>query len=226
MIGKLRSALSCAAIVAASSAFAPMALAEDAAPPAVAAPAPSAPATDPALTPASTTPAAAPATTDTAPTPVNAPAATPPASPEAATATPAPTPAAPALMANGLPAPPAGKGQVVFFRRGGLVGAAIVYKVREGTTAYGTLSPGRYFVVAVDPGKHTYVVHSESKDEMTLQVDEGETYYVEGTVAMGILVGRPNLTPSNEIAFNAIAKKLKLAKPEPAKTEAAAAPAN
>jgi hypothetical protein len=208
---KLRSFLTYAAIAAAASAFAPLALAEETPAPA-AAPTPAA-APAPASDPAS---AAAPAPTQ-APTPEPTPA-------PAATAT---APAPVAMFSHGLfGPPPAGKGQVVFFRKGGLVGAAIVYKVREGTTAYGTLSPGRYFVVVTDPGKHTYVVHSEAKDEMTLEVEEGETYYAEGTVAMGVLVGRPNLTPSNEIAFNAIAKKLKLAKPETPKPEAAAPASN
>lgn len=191
-----------AAALAAASAFATLAMAEE----------------QPAAAPATSAAPTAPPTDAAPPAP---PADTPPpaAAPAAATA------ATPATLANGLPAPPPGKGQVVFFRKGGFVGAAIVYKVREGTEAYGTLSPGRYFVHVTEPGKHVYVVHSEAKDEMTLEVDEGETYYVEGTVAMGVLVGRPNLSPSNEIAFNAISKKLKLAKPEPVKPEAAASPA-
>lgn len=110
--------------------------------------------------------------------------------------------------------PPPGFGQVVFYRKPGLVGAAIFYKVREDTRAYGTLSNGKYFVVVAEPGPHTYVVHSEAKDELTLDVEAGETYFVEGTVTIGILAGRPNLTPSTEEAFAAIAHKLKLAKPE------------
>ena len=121
-----------------------------------------------------------------------------------------------AVEANGsmIAPPPTGFGQVVFYRKSGFGGAAIIYKVREGTRAYGTLSNGKYFVVVTEPGPHTYVVHSEAKDELTLEVEAGETYFVEGTVTMGILAGRPNLTPSTEEAFAAIAHKLKLAKPE------------
>jgi hypothetical protein len=93
---------------------------------------------------------------------------------------------------------------------------AVVYKVREGGRTYGTLSNSKYFVVVADPGPHTYVVHSEAKDELTLEVDDGETYYVEGTVAIGIVAGRPNLSPSSQAVFEKASKRLKLAAPEPA----------
>lgn len=113
----------------------------------------------------------------------------------------------------GLSAPEAGKGQVVFFRPSKMMGAAIGYKVREGETELGKLRNGTYFVIQVEPGKHEYTVHSEAKDVLTLEVDAGETYFVQGGMSMGVLAGRPNLSPSNADAFAAVAPKLKVAKP-------------
>jgi len=109
----------------------------------------------------------------------------------------------------GIGAPEEGKGQVVFFRMSGL-GALVGFKVREGATELGKLKNSSYFVVPVEPGKHQYTVHSEAKDQLTLEVEAGETYYVSGVMQMGILVGRPNISPSNAAAFQAALPKLKL----------------
>ena len=110
-------------------------------------------------------------------------------------------------------APPAGKGQVVFFREKKFVGGAVGYKVREGENELGKLSNGTYFVSFVEPGAHEYTVHSEAKDILNLEVEAGETYYVTGGITIGVFAGRPNLSPSDQAAFDALAGKLKPAKP-------------
>lgn len=136
----------------------------------------------------------------------------------AATASPSATATAsasakPAAANSGLiAAPPAGKGQIVFFRPAKFVGGAVGYKVREGAVELGKLRSGKYFVVAVEPGAHEYTVHSEAKDILNMEVEAGETYYVKGTITIGVLAGRPNLSPSTVAEFEAIASKLKLAK--------------
>lgn len=109
-------------------------------------------------------------------------------------------------------APPAGKGQIVFFRPPKFVGGAFGYKVREGKTELGKLRSGKYFVAAVEPGAHEYNVHSEAKDVLNLEVEAGETYYVKATVSMGVLAGRPNLSPSTQAEFDEISRKLDLVK--------------
>lgn len=121
--------------------------------------------------------------------------------------------AAPAAAAQGamIGAPQPGKGQIVFFRPAKFAGAMIGFKVREGETVLGQLNPGKYFVASVEPGAHQYTVHSEAKDVVNLEVEAGETLYVQGTITMGLMVGRPNLAPSTQAEFDAVAKKLKLA---------------
>jgi Protein of unknown function (DUF2846) len=125
----------------------------------------------------------------------------------------APAAAAVGDLPEGISAPPEGKGQIVFFRPSKFVGGAIGYKVREDDTELGKLSNGSYFVHVADPGAHAYVVHSEAKDVLNIEVEAGETYFVIGGVTMGVLAGRPNLSPSDQAAFTAIAAKLKPAKP-------------
>ena len=128
-----------------------------------------------------------------------------------ATATATAAPAAAATNTLITPAP-ADKGQIVFFRPSKMMGAAIGYKVREGETELGKLKNGKYFVIQVEPGAHAYTVHSEAKDVLNMEIEAGETYYVSGGVSMGVLAGRPNLSPSDEAAFMAVSKKLKMAK--------------
>jgi hypothetical protein len=105
---------------------------------------------------------------------------------------------------------PADKAQIVFFRPSKFTGGAIGFKVREGEQELGKLRSGNYFIHLAEPGTHEYTVHSEAKDVLTLEVEEGETYFVQGTITMGVFAGRPNLSPSDESTFNSMADKLKL----------------
>lgn len=117
-----------------------------------------------------------------------------------------------AQPAGKIGVPPQGKGQIVFFRPSKFVGGAVGFKVREGETELGKLRSGKYFVHVAEPGTHEYRVHGETKDVLTMEIEAGETYYVQGTLGMGIVAGRPNLAPTDAAAFNALADKLKLAK--------------
>lgn len=104
--------------------------------------------------------------------------------------------------------PEAGKGQIVFFRSGGM-GFAMGCGVNENDVRVSALGAGKYFVIQTEPGTHTYTAKSESKDVLTLEIDPGETYYVRCTIKMGIMVGRPNLSPSTKEEFDKASSKLK-----------------
>ncbi len=132
---------------------------------------------------------------------------------DAAPAAQAEAPAATTAATGVIGAPPAGKGQIVFFRPSKFTGGAIGFKVREGETELGKLRNGNYFVHVAEPGTHQYTVHSEAKDILTLEVEAGETYYVQGTITMGIMAGRPNLSPSDQATFDGLVAKLKPSKP-------------
>ena len=68
------------------------------------------------------------------------------------------------------------------------------------------------------------------KDKLKLKVDAGETYFVHGVIAGGLVIGAADLQPSDRAAFNAAAKTLKLAaaptEGEPAAGPGAAQPAD
>ncbi|HTH28177.1 MAG TPA: DUF2846 domain-containing protein [Sphingobium sp.] len=101
------------------------------------------------------------------------------------------------------------KGTVIFFRKGGLFGAAISCAVHENGAKLTSLPPGKFAIVEVEPGIHEFTVASEAKDTLRLEVEPGETYYAKCNVTMGVMAGRPNLSPSDKASYDAMSAKLK-----------------
>jgi hypothetical protein len=127
-------------------------------------------------------------------------------------AKPAATPAAtsaPAPASTPVASPSGDMGTVVFFRESKFAGAAVSFKVREGEKELGKLSSGTYFTTQLPTGPHAFTVHSEAKDVLNIEIERGETYYVRGSISMGLLMGRPNLAPSDAATFNSMQADLK-----------------
>ncbi len=112
-----------------------------------------------------------------------------------------------------IPPPPPGQGQIVFFRVHSLLGTGQWFNVRENGQALGKLTNGAYFIQAVDPGLHTFTATTEPefKDSLKLQIAQGETYFVEGILTKGLVIGAADLTPSDKTAFEKAASSLKVA---------------
>ncbi|WP_037502718.1 DUF2846 domain-containing protein [Sphingomonas jaspsi] len=106
-----------------------------------------------------------------------------------------------------IPAPKPGMGQVVFFRPGGM-GGAVKCTVREDGKMVGRVSGNRYWVIDAAPGTHTYTAKSEATDTVNVQVEPDETTFVKCKISMGIMVGRPNLSPSTQEEWDKAAAKL------------------
>ncbi len=106
-------------------------------------------------------------------------------------------------------APPAGMGQVVFFRPSRLIGAALGCTVHEGDVQQARLGNGKYFAINVAPGTRQYRVESEAKDLLTLEIEPDTVSYVRCSIGMGVMAGRPNLSPADKAEFDKIATKLK-----------------
>ena len=115
-----------------------------------------------------------------------------------------------ATKSGPIAAPKAGSGQVVFYRPGSMLGAALGCTVHEGAPQLARLGNGKFYVVSAAPGKHEYSTHGEATDRLTLEVEEGETYFVRCNIGMGVMSGRANLSPSDEASFAKKSKGLKL----------------
>jgi len=111
-----------------------------------------------------------------------------------------------------IPPPPAGMGQVVFYRSG-MMGALISCRVHENGQVVNRLPPGRYFVHPTTPGAHEYTVRSEATDRLRIEVEEGETHYVRCAIGMGFGMGRPNISPQNREDFERRGRGLDLVPP-------------
>jgi len=111
-----------------------------------------------------------------------------------------------------VPPPPAGMGQVVFYRSSRM-GALISCRVHENGQVVNRLPPGKYFIQQTTPGVHEYSVRSESTDKLRVEVEEGETQYVRCAIGMGIGVGRPNLSPQTREDFDRRGEGLDLMPP-------------
>jgi hypothetical protein len=107
-----------------------------------------------------------------------------------------------------LPAPAPGKGQVVIFRPSSM-GFAVKCTVRENGAMVGRVGPGKYYVIEAEPGTHSYTAKTEASDMVTVQVEPDETSYVKCGISMGVMVGRPNLSPATEEEFLKSAGKIK-----------------
>lgn len=111
-----------------------------------------------------------------------------------------------------VPPPPAGMGQIVFYRSSRM-GALISCRVHENGQVVNRLPPGKYFIQQTTPGAHEYSVRSESTDLLRVEVEEGETQYVRCAIGMGIGVGRPNLSPQSREDFDRRGEGLDLMPP-------------
>jgi hypothetical protein len=109
-----------------------------------------------------------------------------------------------------VPPPPPGMGQVVFFREKSLANAGFWFNVRENGQALGKLTNGAWFAVPVRPGTHSFTAVSEPefKDSLTLKVDAGETYFVEGLMTHGVVMGVADLIPSAKARFDALSGRM------------------
>ena len=107
-----------------------------------------------------------------------------------------------------LPKPAAGKGLVVFYRPSSM-GFAIKCTVREDGAMVGRVGAKRYYAVEVEPGVHNFTAKTEKTDTVAVQVEPDEVSYVKCGISMGVMVGRPNLSPGIEEEFNKSAAKMK-----------------
>ncbi len=106
------------------------------------------------------------------------------------------------IMDDRVRKPAPGQGLIVFFRAPAIEGAIANYTIRDGYTDTDVvrLSNNSYAMADISPGKHTYVAKGPAAghDVLTLQIDEGETYFVRTNFSAGEFM----LYPVSQAAFS------------------------
>jgi len=120
------------------------------------------------------------------------------------------------------PEAPKGKATIYVYRESGFVGGGVAYTVNANGIPVSTLPSGGYFVYYATPGEVELSAKTEASTSVTVDAKAGETYYVKGTVGVGVFVGHPHLVlVSREIG----AKEIAACKLVPASATAQVTPA-
>jgi hypothetical protein len=89
---------------------------------------------------------------------------------------------------------PRDKGTVYVYRPKAFAGGGISYTVSVNGTEVSSLPSGGYFVYYATPGETEFSAKTEAKTSVTVDVKAAQTYYVQGSIGMGVFVGHPHLT--------------------------------
>jgi len=101
-----------------------------------------------------------------------------------------------------------GEGLVIFTRKSSMKGKAIQFNIQQDGRPIGQLRSGTTLKFSLAPGSHNFTVQAPSLDGadfLTINVDAGWTYKVEGKILWGWPTGRPKFqltsqTPGPKIA--------------------------
>jgi hypothetical protein len=139
-----------------------------------------------------------------------------------------PAPGSVALAAEAGP----GQGLVVFTRKSSMKGKAIRFNIQQDGRPIGQLLSGTTIKIPLAPGSYNFTVQAPSldgQDFLTIKVEAGWTYNVEGKILWGWPTGRPKFQLGSQTPGPAVASAqpgARQSQPEPAAApEAMAGPA-
>jgi len=111
----------------------------------------------------------------------------------APTASPTPVPAQPATETAAPAVANTAKPKIYFYRIKQFTGSALEPSVFCDDKELARMDNGRYFVVTLEPGKHTCRM-GDKQTGFEIDMKPGEEYYARITIDMGFLKGRGRLT--------------------------------
>jgi hypothetical protein len=107
-----------------------------------------------------------------------------------------------------FPNPESDKSQIVFWRQGTILGAAIGCSVFQNGEKLLELGAGRYQILDIKPGTHVFTNRSGGMEVTTAS---GQRRFVQCKITSGMFAGTPTLSISDESTF---AKRLPKLKPQ------------
>ena len=82
---------------------------------------------------------------------------------------------------------------VVYVYRKSVFALAIGLPVALNKTELATFFPKRYYKCVLDPGSYVFRCFGENMDEVTINAEVGQTYYIEVVPKMGVMMPRCDL---------------------------------
>lgn len=97
-----------------------------------------------------------------------------------------------------IPTLRAGEGRVYFYRDVSGVGAAVKPDIRLNGQVVGSVAPGGFFFVDRPAGTYTASSSTETDTSVQFQLADGQSAYLQFSITMGLMVGRPQLALRGE----------------------------
>jgi hypothetical protein len=92
-----------------------------------------------------------------------------------------------------------GKSNLYIARRNAYFGAAITFRIMVDGNPIGSIGPGTYHLVAVEPGQHSILVSSnENSDQVMFEASAEKSYYFQVRVSMGLITARTEIDQIDE----------------------------
>lgn len=88
---------------------------------------------------------------------------------------------------------PAELAAVYFYRPYAPTGSAVSYHVYDGHDLIGALKADSAFIYEATPGEHRFWAKNETVATVVLYCEPGSSYYIEGGVNVGRMMGNPDL---------------------------------
>ncbi|MHC4909080.1 MAG: hypothetical protein ACYTF9_05095 [Planctomycetota bacterium] len=113
-----------------------------------------------------------------------------------------------------VPAVPADKGLVIFYRVTTMTNGAEDYQVHEGNRLVGVLRAGTFFHELAEPGIYTYWADAGIRSSVAIDVVEGQMTYIEGDLTPGRVTTNPRLRERTARQAQSKILKLRYAAPD------------
>ena len=89
------------------------------------------------------------------------------------------------------------QGKLVVYRDG-IIGLALMPKIRIDNKVYGTMSAASYFSCDLPTGTYELEAKTENTSKATVTIEAGQTQYVRTVITFGALIGRVKLENIDE----------------------------
>lgn len=108
--------------------------------------------------------------------------------------------------------PAAGEANIYIVREDRFTGSAVAFEIQVDGTSVGSLAPGTYLLIEVDPGEHVISsTTNENQEVRRLVAEAGNNYFFEVTPRMGWLAARVGLEQVDEGAGTKLVNEGKMA---------------